>query len=94
LLVVAVLLVLPLFGSDSPKEYDDKTENVGIEGKWRLIDGKNVVTFRSGTYTVDDGDGNPWRGTYRTDKSHYPHHLDLFPSNGPYKGKRSNIFTR
>jgi hypothetical protein len=31
-LLSAVLLVIPLVGSDSPKEYDDKTKTVGIEG--------------------------------------------------------------
>jgi hypothetical protein len=30
-LLFAVLLVLPLFGSDSPKEYDDTTEYPSAE---------------------------------------------------------------
>ena len=68
-LLPAALFVVSLFGSDSPKEYDDKTEIVGIEGTWRLIEmgvqrGRRakyealiVMKFRSGTIRDDIGDG-------------------------------------
>ena len=50
-LLLAVLLVLPLFGSDSPKEYDDRAKIAGIEGVWRLTDSTqngNVCPFPVG----------------------------------------------
>lgn len=33
------LLVLPLLGSDSAKEYDDRAEITGIEGTWQIVSG-------------------------------------------------------
>jgi uncharacterized protein (TIGR03067 family) len=36
-LPLAALLVLPLLGSDSPKEYDDRAQDTGIEGAWRFV---------------------------------------------------------
>jgi hypothetical protein len=63
MLLLPALLVLPLLGSDSPKEYDDKVAVAGIEGTWRLteyeLDGAKrepnfrcSVTVRNGTFTV------------------------------------------
>jgi hypothetical protein len=36
-LLLAALLVLSLLGSDSPREYDDRTQDMGIEGDWLLL---------------------------------------------------------
>ena len=90
----AVLLVLLLLGSDSPKEHDDQIVVDPLEGTWRLIDfeidGKkkddpdsHLRTFRSGTYTFSDGCGEP--GHYHIDTTCKPPHLDEFPSSGPFK---------
>jgi uncharacterized protein (TIGR03067 family) len=34
---IATLLVLPILGSDSPKGYDDRAQDSGIEGAWRFV---------------------------------------------------------
>ena len=86
-LLLAVLFVVPLFGSDSPMEYDDKTVNCGIEGTWRLVEielngevagtfsYQDVTTFHNGTYT-----GDTIGGRYRIDPTRSPPHLDWLPS--------------
>jgi uncharacterized protein (TIGR03067 family) len=92
-----VLLCVVALGSDSPKEYDDRTEIAGIEGTWREteaeVNGENtksnphrLTTYRRGTCTIDDGDGNPDRGTYSIDLTQKPPHLDWMPSAGVFKG--------
>jgi uncharacterized protein (TIGR03067 family) len=87
LLLNGVLFTVVALGSDSPKEYDDKTEAVGIEGTWRMVGNeKNVMTCHSGTWTIK-GDGGLWQGTYRIDTTCMPAHLDRFYANGPLKGK-------
>jgi len=96
-LLFAALLVLPLLGSDSPKEYDDRTETAGIEGTWRAMEyefkgttGKPtrqcVMTFRGGTLTSPWSDGDLWQGSYRIDPTRQPPHLDWIPSKGFYEG--------
>jgi uncharacterized protein (TIGR03067 family) len=86
--LVGVLIPVVALASDSPKEYDDKTEIIGIEGTWRMVGNeKNVLTCHSGTWTIDRGDGgSPWDGTYRIDINQKPAHLDRFYANGPYTG--------
>ncbi len=37
LLLVGMLLSAGALASDSPKEYDDRTEKGGLEGTWRRI---------------------------------------------------------
>ena len=98
-LLLIVLVVIPLFGSDSPKEYDDKTEAAGIEGTWRLteyeLDGAKhepnfrcVLTLRNGTFTVNySNDEDTIRGSYRLDTTRKLPHLDWLPSNGSSKGQ-------
>ena len=96
-LLFAVLLVVPLLGSGSPKDYDGKTEYVGIEGTWRLtqveLNGTNgppsqaVHTYYSRTYTVTLN-GKTSGGSYCIDTTHNPTYLDLTPSDpAAYGGK-------
>ncbi len=77
-LLAGVLLGVAALGSDSPKEYDDRTTVDPLEGTWRLIEWecngnkskpgrKFTNTYHSGTFTWDSGDGDPWRGTHRID---------------------------
>src|SRR5579872_446904 len=81
--LLAALLVLPALGSDSPKEYDDRTEGPGIDGEWVIIGGTrngrpvepsaSVLECRHGEFT--------WRGTYfgghyAFDLYQQPAHLD------------------
>jgi uncharacterized protein (TIGR03067 family) len=84
-------------GSDSPKEYDGRTEVAGIEGTWRLTEaavggrsGFTIVTqvifFRSGLVKIN-GRGDTERGNYRIDRTPNPLHLDWMPSNGDFKGQ-------
>ena len=92
----AVLFVVLLFGSDSPKGYDDATEANNIEGTWRLteINGDDgvseshrYVTYHSGTYTIDWNVGDLWHGRYKIEPNRKPPHLDLIPSSGFLKGQ-------
>jgi uncharacterized protein (TIGR03067 family) len=88
LVLTGVLLSVVALGSDSPKEYDDRTEAIGIDGTWRMVTSeKNVMTCYSGTWTMNDGGGEPWRGTYRIGPAHKPCQLDRYYANGPYGGK-------
>jgi hypothetical protein len=68
LLLAGVLLSAVALGSDSPKEYDDKTEVAGIEGTWQLTEDEFngvkmkpctqlVTSYRSGTYTCQSLSG-------------------------------------
>lgn len=95
----AALLVLLLLGSDSSSVYDDRTEFAGIEGTWQMTEceqngtrmpnkQKIVLTIRRGTYTVDSGDGNPWKGSFHNDPSRTPPYLDVVYANGPFKGQK------
>lgn len=90
LLVAGVLLSVVALGSDSPKEYDDRTEVAGIEGTWQLTNvkcgnnipkiGQNITTFRGGICTTIDSDGES-RCSYRIDTTHKPFQLDwILPS--------------
>jgi uncharacterized protein (TIGR03067 family) len=97
-LPLAALFIVPLLGSDSPKEYDDRTEPVGIEGTWQRtafelrgepldLPYQSVVTFHNGTYTRNDSNGDTLQGTYRIVSSDKPGHVDFMPSNGILKGQ-------
>ena len=92
----AILLVVPLLGSDSPKEYDDATVNGTIEGTWRetgfeitgqkmKVNFEVVKTYRSGTFTIVSP--GPSVGSYRIDYSRNPPELDWMPTSGVHKGK-------
>jgi uncharacterized protein (TIGR03067 family) len=89
-----VLVVVPLFGSGAPQEYDDRTEYTALEGVWRLTectqDGDQmpsirrptVITLRGGKFTYDDG--HIKRGSYRAANAGKLCHLDKVPIFGPY----------
>jgi uncharacterized protein (TIGR03067 family) len=96
-LLGGVLLAVATLGSGSPKEYNDRTEYVVIEGTWRLTriesngeknnsPGNEAITFLRETYTNHSGEDTR-RGTCRIDPARKPPHLDLMPSIGPYKGE-------
>jgi uncharacterized protein (TIGR03067 family) len=98
LCLLAALLALPLLGSDAPKEYDGATQPDELEGTWRLtefafedrkqaLDFQSVLTLRGRTYRRDDSDGDTFRGSYRTDLSHQPSHIDWMPSKGHFAGR-------
>jgi uncharacterized protein (TIGR03067 family) len=88
--LAVLLLVVPLLGSDSPREYDDRTEDAAIEGTWQLLavehDGRTVNTFtwiytlRGGDYTRTDSDGDRGTGTYHTDANQNPPRFDFCAS--------------
>jgi uncharacterized protein (TIGR03067 family) len=91
--LLAVLLVLPSLGSDSPKEYDGATEGDGIEGKWQCIayqkqdPFQSVLIVRAGTYTISYKDGDVIEGNIRIDPNQNPAHLDENPLTGYLKGE-------
>ena len=96
--LLAPLLVLPLLGSDTPKEYGDKTEVIGIEGTWRQVEEEFqghtkkperhwLLTIRGETYTEDDGQGIKVFWRYRVDNTRKTPHLDLLSSSGSVSQK-------
>ena len=92
-LLLAVLFVIPLFGSDSPKEYDDRVEMVdSVEGSWLLVSeqykGRVVIaeeTRKGGKQGVTFQGGEFTRidpkedlkGTYTTNTARKPAQLDM-----------------
>ena len=86
--LLAALLVLPLLGSDSPKEYDDKVEVAGIEGTWQMVDISDagqkrepgvercIQIFRGGKWSYSEAGRPSTAGTYTTDKTRVPAFLD------------------
>jgi uncharacterized protein (TIGR03067 family) len=89
----ALLCVLPLLGSDSPKEYDDRTKLVELEGMWRIVSVENTggyyptsgyMVFREGKFE-GTGRGVAPKGNYKVDNTKKPAWLDLTnpPDNGP-----------
>jgi uncharacterized protein (TIGR03067 family) len=101
-LLIAALLVVPLLGSGSPREYDDRTEMAGIEGTWQLLavehDGKKVnsitwvLTLRDGEYTRTDSNGDHGTGKYRIDTNQKPPHFDLSAAKEGGYGALNGIF--
>jgi uncharacterized protein (TIGR03067 family) len=101
-LPIAAMLVVALLGSDSPKDYDDATENAVIEGTWQLLavehEGKKVnsitwvYTLRDGEYTRTDSSGDHGAGTYRIDTKQKPPHFDLSASKEGGYGTLKGIF--
>jgi uncharacterized protein (TIGR03067 family) len=97
--VCAVLLVVVGLGSDSPREYDDKTEVAGIEGTWRFTESElvghkkwkaeweEVRYYRRETYTYNGRVGETDRGRYRIERTRKPSHFDYTPSNGYHQGQ-------
>src|SRR5262245_49317447 len=96
LLPLAALLVLPLLGSDAPKDYGGATEMNELQGVWRrtglTINGQEAdlgpereVMFgrRSVVYRVGSME---IRGTYTAERSKTPAHLDETLAGGPNAG--------
>ena len=93
-----VMLALGLLGSDSPKEWDDRVEEYGLEGTWRLvsaIDGgpppgpgttSDTMTFHRGRFVWHEG-SNTLAGTYTTWPANRPAGLDLIHEEGPLKNR-------
>ena len=91
-LLAGVLLCVVALGSDSPKEYDDRTERDELQGRWQLIevslnglkqgvDFQELMTYRAGAYTYQCDNKTIRSGNYRIDTASNPHHLDEIPSN-------------
>jgi uncharacterized protein (TIGR03067 family) len=81
-LLFVALLILPLLGSDSPKEYNDRTvQENDIQGTWRS-DGA-VLRFRAGKLFTLDGYSLP--RDYTTDTTCKPAHLDVANGSGQIK---------
>jgi uncharacterized protein (TIGR03067 family) len=98
-LIAAVLFVVPLFGYDSPKEYDGSMAADGIEGTWRLIEVEDngtkrppniqeVLVFQSRTYS--SASYGEW--SYQIDSNRHPHRLDVFRSSDPSPNKYEEIY--
>ena len=88
-LLLAVLLIVPLLGSGSPKGYDDKTTLDPLDGTWELVaverQGRNsgfrkeVLTYHGGKYTFTDHNSKH-TGTYTSDSSRNPGTLEYKPA--------------
>ena len=97
LVLAGVLLCVVALGSDSPKEYDDRTEAQDIQGTWELTeielqgekvksDSQEMMTFRGESFTANSQSLGIHRGNYRTYLTHKPYHLDLSYTDGDTKG--------
>jgi uncharacterized protein (TIGR03067 family) len=74
-LLLAVLFVVPLLGSDSPTEYNTTTVREDeLQGVWRQ--GEKDYIFHAGKWVVYVGN-RAVLGTYTTDTDQKPAHLDL-----------------
>src|SRR5260370_27737192 len=94
-LLFAVLRVVPLLGSDSPKEYDDATTSSdSLEGSWDRVSAEHngvPVAFAGGVLHFRVA-GRTWReetkgsaalaGTYRVEGVRRHTNLDLFHDEG------------
>jgi uncharacterized protein (TIGR03067 family) len=84
----AVLFVLPVLGSDAPKDYDGATEAVGVEGTWEMVStwqegrqvgpirGPCVQINRGGRWTYREGGRLSSEGVYTYDARRTPPTLD------------------
>ena len=89
----AVLLVLLLLGSDSPKEYDDTTENVSIEGTWQIVSAgrglqqttvadRCIGIWQHGKWSYTQAKGYSTGGRYKIDSHRTPAALDEVQTTG------------
>src|SRR5882757_1859555 len=93
-LMLAALLVLPLLGSDAPRDYDGATVRKDeLEGTWRLVavradagppavevKGTGRLTFRRGRWGSIVAYTIPRSGTYEADPARG--RLDMAPESG------------
>ncbi len=91
-----LLLCVASLGSNSSKQYDDRTTGDPLEGTWNWIEvsvGGRKLNSPQHVMTCYDGrltyylPGSTIREIYRTNLSQKPPHLDLIPSNGPLQRK-------
>lgn len=92
-LLLSVLFVLLLLGSDSPKEYDDKAELDDIHGSWRWVStahGGKVWDVPDGQYLTFRDHRYEWTqpgfcpaGNYKIDTRWRPAPVDMTRTNGP-----------
>jgi uncharacterized protein (TIGR03067 family) len=101
-LVLLAFAAVCVLGSDSPKDYDDRAEQSGLEGTWQAVEcnycGERstsvqrwTLTLRRGTFSEDMGDDGWQRGTYRLDTTHSPCRLDLNGWRKIYELKRDTL---
>jgi uncharacterized protein (TIGR03067 family) len=100
-LLFAVLVVVLLLGSDSPRDYDDKVKIVDeVDGTWKLIwieyggliagcRKDLVMNCSKGTYIVNYGGVEEERGCYRIEPTRKPPQFDYTPSNGEHQSQTS-----
>ena len=81
--LLAAMLILPAVGSDSPKDYNDRMEEVSIEGTWLMvrleangstipIRPNEIYTYQGSNFHCADGELD---GTYSVDGSVRPARL-------------------
>jgi uncharacterized protein (TIGR03067 family) len=96
-LLLAVLFVLPLLGSDSPKEYDDSVRfDGGLEGEWKKVEvfyqGQNLGASGQPSLVIHkqrftwSGSTPATTGTFTVDPGKRPARTDQTPLNGPGTG--------
>jgi len=102
--LLAALLVLLSLGSDAPKEYDGSVECDDLQGVWRAValkengqvhasEGAGATTYRAGKWEYRDK--NVFEsGTYKTDTSFQPAHLDSTVTVGELKGRTGKLIYR
>jgi uncharacterized protein (TIGR03067 family) len=96
-LLAVALLALPSLGSDSPKEYDGSVECDDLQGVWRAValkqngqvsayEAAGATAYRAGKWEYREKDFFE-SGTYKTDTSFRPAHMDSTVTVGELKGR-------
>lgn len=100
------LVVLSLLGSDSPKEFDDRTEIAGIEGTWQIVtsgtpghqthpDTPCIETLQGGKFVYSENGVMHQQGTYTSRVDRVPCYLDETTAEGiTPKGTKKFIYRR
>jgi uncharacterized protein (TIGR03067 family) len=102
-LLIAALLVVPLLGSDSPKEYDDATAKDELQGTWHLVGYERhgqlieispggIQTFRGGQWVYHQlGTKSSYGGSYKADPNQTPRLLDETKTTAPDYGETTKF---
>jgi uncharacterized protein (TIGR03067 family) len=103
--VSILFLVLPLLGSDSPKDYDESATVVNnLEGTWKLVEvdgggkkspvlSKTLITIRGRDY-ISASDSEVDHGTFVVKSAYTPPRIYIVWSDGYYKGQTMMVTFR
>src|SRR5436309_543639 len=103
---LTAVLVVALLGSDSPREYDDATENVSLEGSWEQVgavwnghvtlfrESPCVLTYRNGTEATYQHGHLLEERACTVDVDSHPGWMDFVATAGNFKGRTGKYIYR